>query len=144
MLTVEIEKEIQQENKILLNFNLRQVVCLCVAAALSVVCAVFLDMEFSLAVYPCLVVGSVCFAFGWWKMDGLPMERVLIKKIQAYLYQNNVRLYKTKNHYIAMLNREYDRRRAADLKDRRIKKQLKRERRMLEKKRKRSRNKGVA
>ena len=143
MLTVEIEKEIQQENKILLNFNLRQVVCLCVAAALSVVCAVFLDMEFSLAVYPCLVVGGVCFAFGWWKMDGLPMERVLIKKVQACLYQNNVRLYKTKNHYIAMLNREYDRRRAADLKDRCIRKQLKRERRMLEKKRKRSRYKGV-
>jgi hypothetical protein len=143
MLSVEIEKEIQQENKVLLNFNLRQVICLCVAAVLSVVCAVFLDMEFSLAVYPCMVVGGVCFAFGWWKPDGLPMERVWVKKMQTLIYKNNVRLYKTKNRYIIMLNREYDRRRAEDLKDRRIRRQLRRERRILRKKRRRSRLCGI-
>lgn len=139
MLTVEIEKEIQQENKILLNFTLRQVVCLCVAAVLGVVCAVFLDMEFSLAVYPCLAAGGICFAFGWWKVDGLPMERVLLKKLQAGVYQNNVRLYKTKNRYIVMLNREYGKRLAADWKDRRKRKRLKKGRRLAGKKRKRSR-----
>lgn len=142
-MSVEIEKEIQQENKILLNFNLRQVVCLCIAAALSVVCAVFLNMEFSLAVYPCLVVGGVCFAFGWWKMDGLPMEWILWKKVQTSLYKNNVRLYKTKNRYIVMLNREYDRRKASDWKDRKLRRQFKKERRIVKKKRRKSRCKGV-
>ncbi len=141
---MEIEKEIQQENKILLNFNFRQVVCLCIAAALSVVCAVFLNMEFSLAVYPCLVVGGVCFVFGWWKMDGLPMEWILWKKVQTSLYKNNMRLYKTKNRYIVMLNREYDRRKASDWKDKKLRRQFKKERRIVKKKRKKSRCKGVA
>ena len=138
MLNVEIEKEIQQENKILLNFNLRQVICLCVAVVLSVVCVVFLDMEFSLALYPCMVIGGVCFVFGWGKMDGLPMERILAKKLQTALYQNDVRVYKTRNRYISMLNREYDRRRVADLQDKRIKKQIKRERKVVKKKKKKS------
>ena len=138
MLNVEIEKEIQQENKILLNFNLRQVICLCVAVVLSVVCAVFLDMEFSLALYPCMVIGGVCFVVGWGKMDGLPMERILAKKLQTALYQNDVRVYKTRNRYISMLNREYDRRRAADLQDKRIKKQIKRERKVAKKRKKKS------
>lgn len=138
MLNVEIEKEIQQENKILLNFNLRQVICLCVAVVLSVVCAVFLNMEFSLALYPCMVIGGVCFVFGWGKMDGLPMERILAKKFQTALYQNDVRVYKTRNRYISMLNREYDRRRVADLQDKRIKKQIKRERKVVKKRKKKS------
>lgn len=144
MLSVEIEKEIQQENKVLLNFNMRQVLCLCVAAVLGVVCALFPGMEFSLAVYPCMAAGGVCFAFGWWRPDGLPMERVLLKKLQTVLYQDHVRLYRTKNRYIVMLNREYDRRRAEDLRDRRIRRQLKRERRVLKRKRKGSRLRGVA
>lgn len=138
MLNVEIEKEIRLENKILLNFNLRQVICLCVAVALSVVCAVFLNMEFSLALYPCMVIGGVCFVFGWGKMEGLPMERILSKKLQTALYQNDVRVYKTRNRYISMLNREYDRRRVADLQDKRIKKQIKRERKIAKKRKKKS------
>lgn len=138
MVSVEIEKEIQQENKIILNFNLRQVICLCVAVALSIVCAVFLDLEFSLSLYPCTIIGGCCFVFGWGKMDGLPMEKILAKKLEAAIYQNNVRVYKTKNGYISLLNREYDRRRAADRRDRKYKRQMRREHRALRRKRRRS------
>ena len=128
MLSQEIEKEIQQENKVILNFTLRQVICLSVAVVCSVLIAVFLGLDFSIAVYPCMIIGGFCFAFGWMKQDGIPMERILLKKLQTYLYKNNVRVYKTKNRYITLLNREYDRRRQMDMRDKRMKKRQKKER----------------
>lgn len=144
MVSVEIEKEIQQENKIILNFNMRQVICLCVAVVLSIVCAVFLDLEFSLALYSCMVIGGCCFVFGWGKMDGLPMEKILAKKLESIIYQNNVRVYKTKNGYISLLNREYDRQKAADLRDRKYRRQIRRERRALKRKRRKSQYRAIA
>ena len=125
MISREIEKEIQQENKVILNFTMRQVVCLSVALVFSVLISVVLKWDFTIAIYPCFVVGGVCFAFGWMKQDGIPMERILMRKLQVYLYKNNVRVYKTKNRYVVMMNREYDRRRLVDSKDKRLQKQLK-------------------
>lgn len=124
MISREIEKEIQQENKVILNFTMRQVVCLSVALVFSVLISVVLAWDFTVAIYPCFVIGGVCFAFGWMKQDGLPMERVLIRKLQVHLYKNNVRIYKTKNRYVVMLNREYDRRRAMDSQDKRLQKSV--------------------
>lgn len=129
MISKEIEKEIQQENKVILNFTIRQVICLSVALACSILIAVFLGLDFSIAVYPCVIIGILCFMFGWKKQDGLPMERVLLKHLKTYIYQNNRRCYKTKNRYIILFNREYARRRKMDLKDKQIRKQLKREKR---------------
>lgn len=127
MLSKEIEKEIQQENKVLLNFTLRQLICLSAAVVCSVLIAVFLGISFSLAIYPCLIIGVICFAFGWVKQDGIPMERILLKRLQTGLYQNNMRVYKSKNRYVTLLNKEYERRRVLDLKDKNIKKKYKRE-----------------
>lgn len=144
MISQEIEKEIQQENKVILNFTMRQVSCLSVAVVCSVLIAVFLGLEFSIAVYPCMIIGGLCFAFGWMKQDGIPMERILLKKLQTTLYKNNVRVYKTKNRYITLLNREYDRRRQMDMRDRRMKKRQKKERKDKKKAAKMSRLKKIA
>lgn len=127
MLSKEIEKEIQQENKVLLNFTLRQLICLSAAVVCSVIIAVFLGLSFSIAIYPCLIIGVICFAFGWVKQDGIPMERILLKRLQTGIYQNNKRVYKSKNRYVSLLNKEYERRRVLDLKDKDIKKKCKRE-----------------
>ena len=127
MISREIEKEIQQENKVILNFTIRQVVCLSIAIICSVLMAVFLGLDFTIAIYPCVVVGGICFAFGWIKQDGLPMERILLKKLQTKIYGNNKRVYKTKNRYITMLNKEYRRRRQMDTQDKKVKKSLKKE-----------------
>lgn len=126
MLSREIEKEIQQENKVILNFTMRQVACLSVAVVCSVLISVFLGWDFTVSVYPCLAIGGLCFAFGWVKQDGIPMERILLRLLQNHLYQNRVRLYKTKNRYTMLLNREYDRRRQIDRKDRKLRKRQKR------------------
>lgn len=127
MISREIEKEIQQENKVILNFTIRQVVCLSIAIICSVLMAVFLGLDFNIAIYPCFIVGGICFAFGWIKQDGLPMERILLKKLQTKIYGNNKRVYKTKNRYITMLNKEYRRRRQMDMQDKKVKKSLKKE-----------------
>lgn len=139
MICVEIEKEIQQENKILLNLNLRQVICLCIAVFLSVVCSVFLKLDFSVALYPCMVIGGCCFVFGWGKWDGLPMEKILAKKLEAVIFQNSSRVYRTKNRYITLMNGVYDKMRAADCKDRVMARQIRRECRARRRRQKKSR-----
>ena len=57
MISREIEKEIQQENKVILNFTIRQVVCLSIAIICSVLMAVFLGLDFTIAIY---VYSSCC------------------------------------------------------------------------------------
>lgn len=127
MISREIEKEIQQENKVILNFTIRQVVCLSVAVICSVVISVFLGWDFTIAIYPSFVIGILCFAFGWMKQDGIPMEKILVKRLQTNLYQNHIRVYKTKNRYTVMLNREYDRRRQLDSRDKKLQKKIRKE-----------------
>jgi len=127
MISREIEKEIQQENKVIMNFTMRQVICLSVAVVCSVVISVFLGWDFTIAIYPCFVMGILCFAFGWVKQDGIPMEKILLKKLQTNIYQNDIRVYKTKNRYTVMLNREYDRRRQMDCRDKKLKKAIRKE-----------------
>lgn len=138
MISREIEKEIQQENKILLNFTLRQVVCLSIAVICSVIISVILGWDFSIALYPSFVIGIVCFAFGWMKQDGIPMEKILLKKLQTYLYKNNTRIYKTKNRYVVMFNKEYNRRRQMDLQDKKLKKIIQKDKKLKKKEQKKS------
>lgn len=144
MISREIEKEIQQENKVILNFTMRQVVCLSVALVFSVLISVVLAWDFTVAIYPCFVIGGVCFAFGWMKQDGLPMERILVRKLQVYLYKNSVRVYKTKNRYVVMMNREYDRRRLVDSKDKKLKKAMRKETKRKKKELRRSKLQRIA
>ena len=144
MISREIEKEIQQENKVILNFTMRQVVCLSVALVFSVLISVVLAWDFTVAIYPCFVIGGVCFAFGWMKQDGLPMERILVRKLQVHLYKNNVRIYKTKNRYVMMMNREYDRRRAMDSQNKRLQKSVRKDAKRKKKELRRSKLQRIA
>ena len=144
MISREIEKEIQQENKVILNFTMRQVVCLSVALVFSVLISVVLAWDFTVAIYPCFVIGGVCFAFGWMKQDGLPMERILVRKLQVHLYKNNVRIYKTKNRYVVMMNREYDRRRLMDCQDKKLQKSVRKDVKRKKKELRRSKLKRIA
>lgn len=144
MISREIEKEIQQENKVILNFTIRQVVCLSVAVVCSVVISVFLGWDFTIAIYPSFVIGILCFAFGWMKQDGIPMEKILVKRLQTNLYQNHIRVYKTKNRYTVMLNREYDRRRQLDSRDKKLQKKIRKEARQSKRTKQKSKLEKIA
>lgn len=138
MISREIEKEIQQENKVLLNFTLRQIICLSIAVVCSVIISVILEWDFTISIYPSFVIGVICFAFGWIKQDGIPMEKILLKRLKTYMYKNNTRVYKTKNSYVVMLNREYDRRRWLDLQDKKLKKMMHKDEKQKKKEQKKS------
>lgn len=66
------------------------------------------------------------------------MERILLKKLQVALYQNNIRKFKTRNRYVVLLNEEYERRKQLDLKDKKLKRQIRRERKKAAKQKKQS------
>lgn len=127
MISVEIEKEIDQENKVIAGLNLRQIICVVLIVIFSLFITLILKLDLEIAMYPCVVFGSLCCVFGWYKQDGIPFEKILLKKIQAALYSGNTRKYKTKNQYVVMMNAEYNRRRNIDMADKKLAKQMKRD-----------------
>ena len=121
----DIEKEIQQGNKLLLGLSARQVICLGAVGVLIVILG--FTLGFSLAVYPAMALAVIGFFFGWYKKDGLPAEKILLKYLQEKFYKNTARKYRTKNKYIQIINAEYARRRNIDNADKKIAKQIKKE-----------------
>ena len=67
-----------------------------------------------------------------------------MRKLQVHLYKNNVRIYKTKNRYVVMLNREYDRRRLVDGKDKKLQKSVRKDAKRKKKEQRRSKLQRIA
>lgn len=127
MVSVEVEKEIDHENKIILGMTLRQIICMGVAAALAITSAALLGWDLNLAMLPIGIIAAVCCAFGWYKPNGENFEKYLFKLIRVTLYHGNFRKYKTKNQYVAMMNEEYQRRRNIDQANKQVAKQIKKD-----------------
>ena len=125
MISVDIEKEIQQRNKIFLGLDIRQLYGVIVAVICAVAMALLLTPSVSL--YPSLVVGALCWFFGWYSKDGLTAEKYILKVLKEKFYKNGKRKYRTKNKYIALMNKEYRRHERIDRGDKRIAKVLKKE-----------------
>lgn len=125
MISVDIEKEIQQKNKIFLGLTLRQALCIVFAIACAILMALLLSP--SISIYPSLVVGAICFAFGWYQKDGLTAEKYVFKVLKEKFYKNDKRKYRTKNKYIALMNKEYRRHERIDKSNKKIAKVLKKE-----------------
>lgn len=134
MINKEMEKEVQQDNKVIAGLNIRQVVCLGIAGSLCIIISLFLDVGFEISMYPCMALGWGAYLFGWKTKDGMHYEKILLKKLQQALYKNNVRYYRTKNKYITLMNREYVRRRNMDLKDKKTAKEIKKARKQKKRK----------
>lgn len=143
MISVEIEKEINQENKAIGNLNLRQVICVGILVVVCLILAVFLKLEMEVLIYPISIVAVILWAFGWYKPNGIPFEKVLFKQIQALIYGSNTRKYKTKNQYVVMVNEEYTRRKNIDMADKRLRKQIEKEQKRTEKELKKAEKRSV-
>lgn len=126
MLNVDIEKEIKQENKVLLGLNMRKFICVLISLLFSILFALLFSMNFYISIIPSMAVGTVAFAFGWIKFDGMPMEEFIFKKINEVFYGTKRRKYRTKNAYITLLNEEYARRKSIDMANKKVRKKLKR------------------
>lgn len=125
MLSVDIEKEIKQENKVLLGLSMRKFICVCISLLFAIIFAILFSMNFYVSVIPSMIVGSIAFAFGWIKFDGVPMEEFAFKKVNEIFYGTKKRKYRTKNGYITLLNQEYSRRKQIDMSNKKIRKSLK-------------------
>lgn len=126
MLNVDIEKEIKQENKVLLGLNMRKFICVLISLLFAILFALLFSMNFYISIIPSMAVGTVAFAFGWIKFDGMPMEEFIFKKINEVFYGTKRRKYRTKNAYITLLNEEYARRKSIDMANKKVRKKLKR------------------
>lgn len=121
MFDVEIPKEVQQENKILLGLTLRQTICMAVGAGAAFLIGVVLQLPIDVAIVPMGVIGIIAMGFGWIKRDGLPLERIIAKRVVAMFYGNARRPYKTKNAFVTKINKareEEEARRKAEKKTR--------------------------
>ena len=92
MISVEIEKEINQENKVIMDFNLRQVICIIILVIVSILIVAFMGWNTQTTLYPISAVAAVLFAFGWYKPNGMPFEKYAMKQIQMLLYGRDVRI----------------------------------------------------
>lgn len=127
MISVEIEKEINHENKVILGCTMRQLFCCAIALVSAFLVALILGFNINLAMYPIMIIAAICVSFGWWKPNGEPLEKELFKRLQTFFYGSNHRKYRTKNQYVTMMNAEYNRRRNIDQNNKQLMKQVKKE-----------------
>ena len=108
MLIARIEKEVEDDHKVALGCNLKQLICL---VGIVAVCGIFYLASRSLALsFFCAAPVAVGLAyFGWYTRNGMQPEDILLKKIQTGYFKNDVRRYRTKNNYFALYNEALNR-----------------------------------
>ena len=126
MISVQVEKEIKQENKIFGAFTTRQAIVLSVSAVFTVLFYLLTGITIDALMYFSLPLGAAAYFLGFYKKNGLYAEYYLFKRVKGFIYQNERRRYRSKNRYITMLNRAYRRDLEQDLSDPQKKKYLKR------------------
>lgn len=106
MLSIKIEKEIKQENKVLGGLTLRQLIFAVIGAGSCT--AVYLVSNLPVdALYPAFIsIAAVCGVFGWVKSKdgGLHAEDYILRFLKRVVYHNGRLLYRTANEYIGMYN----------------------------------------
>ena len=137
MLSVKVEREIKQENRVIGPFTLRQTICLIIAlaAVATFVYVVKPDLETGMGIGLCL--GAIAWFFGFYKKNGIYIEYFIIKRIKILCFKNTKRGYRTKNRYIGMLNAYYEERRQADLLNKKKARQIRKAERRRKKKKER-------
>ncbi len=103
MLIARIEKKVEDEHKVALGCNLKQLICL---VGIVTVCGIFYLASRSLVLsFFCAAPVAVGLAyFGWYTRNGMQPEDILLKKLQTKYFKNDVRRYRTKNSYFALYN----------------------------------------
>lgn len=124
MISVQVEKEIKQENRIFGSFTLRQVAVLGTAAVLIIGFYMLTKSDMNTMMCIGMALGIAGYFIGFKKKNGMYMEYYAVKKIKEFIFMNNQRKYKTKNKYIVMMNKAYLDDKNADMQDKKKKKIL--------------------
>ena len=126
MLSVKVEKEIKQENRVIGPLTLRQTLCLILALFGVILFYVIVRPDLETGMGAGLILGTIAWFFGFYKKNGIYIEYFIIKKVRIFCFKNLKRRYRTKNRYIRMMNDYYAGEKAADLSDKKRAKLLKR------------------
>ncbi len=135
MITVSVEKEIKQENKVVKSFTMRQVAFMGAALTIAAIFYFLARPDASTAMGFGACMGTLAWYFGFHKKNGLPVEYFLWKKIKTVVLMNFSRRYRTRNMYITMLNRSYQDDLEKDLQDKKKARIIKNRRKQREHKR---------
>ena len=144
MISVQIEKEIKEENKIVGNFTLRQVICFVIAFVILGVYYYIVRPTMDMIVPVGIILGGGVWYFGFHKRNGMHTEYFVIKKTKEFILANLNRKYRTKNKYVTMLNAAYMADKTADFSDKKKKRYAKKQLKQETRRRKKSRIKAYA
>ncbi len=135
MISVEVEKEIKQENRVIGKFTFRQALCfVLVALIVGIAYLIIKPSDPTDMIPPCMVLGLAAWYFGFHKKSGLYMEYFLGKRAKDYILRNGNRKYRSKNAYYKMLNDAYNKDKADDLADKKKAKYIKKQEKKSRKK----------
>ncbi len=115
MITLEIEKEIKNENKIILGFTLRQAVTFGAVLVILVGEYFLIRPTSNILIISGIALGAMAYYLSFHKKNGMNMEYFLVKKVKQYILANNARKYRTKNEYVRIMNEAYRRDRNRDM-----------------------------
>lgn len=138
MISINIEKEIKQDNRVLGNFTFRQAGCFGIVAVIEVLFYLIVHPGTNNMVAAGLVLGVIAWYFGFHKKDGIYMEYFLWKKVKEYMLRNSSKKYRTKNKYISLMNVSYKSDQNADMANKAAKKEINKQNKQKNKKKKSS------
>lgn len=124
MISVQVEKEIKQENKIFMGLTMRQAVTVILVLVIIGLFYYFTRSDISVMTYFGVILGIAAYFVGFKKKNGLYIEYYIVKWLKGFIFMNSRRKYRTKNKYITMLNRAYNAEKLEDMQDRRKKKYI--------------------
>ncbi len=130
MITLEIEKEIKNENRIIMGFTLRQAITFGTVIVILLAEYFLIRPTSNILIISGIALGAAAYYLSFHKKNGMNMEYFLIKKVKQYILANSARKYRTKNGYVRIMNEACQRERMKDLNDPQKRRKLKkRERR---------------
>ena len=127
MISVDIEKEIKKENKVLGNFNLRQVICISIGVIAGLLLYFITKLTIDVLIIPFFCIGGIVAYVGWPHKNNLTAEQIIEKKISRMLYKNEARKYRTLNSYVSLLNKAYTAQKQKDLANKAVAKKMKKQ-----------------
>ena len=137
MLNLPIESEIEAEHKVFKDFNLRQTICIGITGVAAVIMYLIFH-NWVLMVAFTAPFALILLFFAKPGENGERAEDILRKAAERHYYRNQTRSYRTKNRYVALMNREYKRLAAQDQKDPKRVKKLRMEQKRQERRKRRT------
>lgn len=137
----QIEREIQQENKIFLGLTAKKLIAVTICGVVFIPLIIMVGMDY--CYIPLFLAVAISWFFAWFEKDGLTGTQYLFKKTSIIYYKNKTRKYHTKNKYITALNKAYRKHRNIDMSDKNIQKQIKNEQKKQKNKKQVSNLKGI-